>query len=140
MNSSLQNLSWVDDVINIWNQTGVKIENGASIEMISETQILIDFHFPQDFIDLYTRVNGFKDLDWNEHMFSFWSLDRIISEYRIENDENFVGFCDFLISSYSIGFSKNTNQIFKHFDRINPISSSFRETVILINSSSGNIY
>lgn len=136
----MQGLSWTDQAIYEWAQSGTKIQTGASPDKILETEIQIDFKFPPDFKDLYNRVNGFEDLDWNEHMFSFWSLDRIVDEYKAGDDADFIGFCDFLINSYSIGFSKTNKKIFKHFDSVNPICDSFQEVVLLINSGSGNIY
>jgi len=140
MNDSTNTVNWTDQAIYSWTKSNTKLQPGLSVDLISEFETLLNFKFPQDFIDLYQKVNGFKDLDWNEHMFSFWPLDKIIVEYKIDNDNTYIGFCDFLINSYSIGFSKDSNKIFKHFDRQNPICDTFKEAVFLINSGSGNIY
>jgi hypothetical protein len=140
MNNSIHKLSWIDQAIYAWTQSGTKLQPGLSRDEILEFEALLNFKFPKDFIDLYQKVNGFSDLDWNEHMFSFWSLERIVDEYKSDNDNDFIGFCDFLINSYSIGFSKEDNRIFKSFDRLEPVSATFEEAVMLINSSSGNIY
>jgi len=140
MNDLTNKVSWTDQAIYAWNQSGTKLQSGLSRNKISEFETLLNFEFPEDFIDLYQKVNGFKDIDWNEHMFSFWPLDKIIVEYKIDNDNTYIGFCDFLINSYSIGFSKDSKKIFKHFDRQNPICDTFKDAVFLINSGSGNIY
>jgi len=140
MKDSTHKIGWIDQAIYAWTQSGTRLQPGLSTIEISEFEAFLNFKFPQDFIDLYQRVNGFKDLDWNEHMFSFWPLDKIIDEYKADNDNTYVGFCDFLLNSYSIGFSKDSKRIFKQFDRFNPICNTFEDAVLLINTSSGNIY
>jgi len=138
--NSTNKLDWTDLAINAWTISGAKLLPGLSLSKILEFEALLKFKFPQDFVDLYQKANGFEYCDWNEHMFSFWSLDRIVDEYKTDNDNNFVGFCDFLLNSYSIGFAKDTKRIFKYFDRLNPVCHNFKEAVLLINSSSGSIY
>ena len=132
--------SWTDQAIYAWTQSGTKLQPGLLPNEISAFETLLNFKFPQDFSDLYQKVNGFKDLDWNEHMFSFWPLDKIVDEYKADKDNTYVGFCDFLINSYSIGFSKDSKKISKHFDRQNAVCDTFKDAVFLINTSSGNIY
>ena len=104
MNTSKHTLSWVDQAIAIWTLSGIKLQSGLSADRINDFEKLLDFTFPRDFVDLYSRVNGCEDFDWTEHMFSLWSLDRITKEYQEDGDTNYIGFCDFLINSYSIGF------------------------------------
>ena len=140
MNDSTHKISWTDQAIYAWTQSGTKLQSGLSTNKISEFEALLNFKFPKDFIDLYQKVNGFAFCDWNEHMFSFWSLERIIDEYKNDNDTTFIGFCDFLIGSYSIGFSRDSRKVFKHFDRLIPVCDTFEQAVVFINSSSGNIY
>ena len=140
MNDLINKVGWIEQAIHAWAQSGTRLQLGVSTNEISRFEVLLDFKFPQDFIDLYQRLNGFKDLDWNEHMFSFWPLDKIINVYKADNDNTYVGFCDFLINSYSIGFSKDSKKVFKYFDRQNPVCDTFKEAVLFINSSSGAIY
>jgi cell wall assembly regulator SMI1 len=52
-----------DETINIWKNTDVKLQLGASLENISELEIKLDFVFPKDFKELYQKVNGFEDCD-----------------------------------------------------------------------------
>lgn len=136
----MQSLSWTDQVIMVWISQGIKLQSGISIDRISDFEKKIDFKFPQDFIELYSKVNGFEDFDWNEHMFSLWSLDRILKEYQKDRDTNYIGFCDFLINSHSIGFLKTDNGIFKSYDQTQPIGNTFKEAIGLINSNSDLIY
>ena len=132
--------TWTDSVIEDWKASNTKMHPGLSLSDILSAEPILQFKFPTDFIELYQKVNGFRDLDWNKHMFSFWPIERIITEYRTDGDENYIGFCDFLIHSYSIGFLKEDFAIYKSFDRQQPIAATFREAVIMINESSDSIY
>jgi hypothetical protein len=140
MDNSKQTLSWTDQAIDLWISKGIKLQNGISIDKISDFEKLFDFKFPQDFIELYSKANGFEDFDWNEYMFSLWSLDRILKEYQEDGNTNYIGFCDFLINSHSIGFFKTDNGIFKSYDQTQPIGNTFKEVIELINSNSDLIY
>jgi len=140
MNTPGQILSWTDQAISIWTTNGVKLQDGISSNAISDFEKLLNFKFPQDFIDLYLKANGFEDFDWNEHMFSLWSFDRILKEYQEDNNNNYIGFCDFLINSHSIGFFKTETGIFKNYDQTQAIANTFKEGIELINSNSGLIY
>jgi SMI1 / KNR4 family (SUKH-1) len=140
MENSKQILSWAEQAIDIWASKGIKLQNGISCEKISDFEKLLDFKFPQDFIELYSKANGFEDFDWNENMFSLWSLERILKEYQEGGDTNYIGFCDYLINSHSIGFFKTDNGIFKSYDPNQPIGNTFKEGIELINSNSDLIY
>jgi hypothetical protein len=140
MDNPRQILSWTDEAISIWTTVGIKLQDRLSSDKISEFEKQLEYKFPQDFLDLYQKVNGFKDFDWNEHMFSLWSVDRILKEYQEDNDNNYVGFCDFLINSHSIGFFKTGKGIFKSYDQTQPIACTFEEAIALINSNSDLLY
>lgn len=100
----------------------------------------MDFQFPTDFKELFQKANGFEDFDWNGHMFSLWSIERILIEYREDKDNNYIGFCDFLINAHSIGFLKTDEGIFKSYTQIEPIAKTFREAIELINTNSDLLY
>lgn len=140
MEKSKQTTSWIDQVINTWTTKGIKLQVGISIDKIYEIELLISFKFPQDFIELYSKVNGFQDFEWNENMFSLWSLDRILKENQENGNTNFIGFCDFLINSHSIGFLKSNKGIFKSHNKTTAIGNTFKEVIELINSNSALIY
>lgn len=140
MENSKQVLSWTNQAIDIWTSKGIKLQNGISVNKIYDLEKLLDYKFPKDFIELYTKANGFEDFDWNENMFSLWSLERILKEYHEDGDTNYIGFCDFLINSHSIGFFKTNKGIFKSYDQNQPIGNTFKEAVELINSNSALIY
>lgn len=140
MKDSKQTLNWTDQVIDIWISQGIELKNGLSIDKISNFEKLLNFEFPKDFTELYLKVNGFENSDWNENMFSLWSLDRIFKEYQEECDTNYIGFCDYLINSHTIGFFKTDKGVFKNYNQIQPIANTFKEGIELIISNSDLIY
>ena len=137
--------NWVDDVVLKWRTEGVKINESAPNELIENAEKVLKFTFPADFKEFYSAINGFKDLDWQEHMFYFWPLERIMEETFDLPDKNFIPFCDFLLASHYIGFKRNQNGIYKLYSNLSaaenaPISQTMEEVVSLINSSSDLIY
>jgi|SRR5476651_2182357 len=137
--------NWIQDAIDCWNSSNTDINPPASISEIENVEIVLKFKFPEDFKQLYLVVNGFENYEWQEHMFSFWSLDRIVEEYKEFSDNDFIGFCDFLIVSHCIGFRKSKQGIYKDYPTIDykawePIAQSFEEVIGLINTNSGDIY
>ena len=131
---------WVENIISFWNERKIKLEVGASLKEISEVEYFIGIHFPYTFVELYKKANGFRGNDWNTSMFSIWPLQRIKEKYRINNDTNFIGFCDYLINSHIIGFSKTKVGIFKDHDPLNPVALTFEESIELIIYNSDLIY
>ena len=140
MKSSSDILSWADQAISTWTNSGIKLQHGLSLEVIKNFEAQLGFQFPADFRELYQKANGFEDFDWNKHMFSLWSLDRILREYQEDNDENYVGFCDYLINSHSIGFFKSEEGVYKSYNQIEPIAKTFKEAIELINTNSDLLY
>lgn len=63
-------------------------------------------------IQFFLEINGFKDFDWNEHMFSIYPLERIKKEYDEQTDKDFIPFCDYLVNSHQIGLYKKNKRIF----------------------------
>lgn len=140
MDNSEQALCWTDQPIFYWTEKGIKLQAGISVDKIYDFEKLLDFAFPQDFVDLYKKVNGFQDFDWNEHMFSLWSLDRIVKEYQEDEDKNYVGFCDFLLNSHSIGFFKTDIGVYKGYDQTRSIANGFQDCILLLNLNDDLLY
>ncbi len=134
------NSNWIDQAISFWQEKGIKLNTGLSKNEIAEFEKLLNYSFPQEFIELYQKVNGFEDFGWNNEMFSLWSLDRVLKEYQESNVENYIGFSDYLINSHQLGFLKEDNRIYKNYDFSNPIADNFKEVIALINSNSVLIY
>ncbi len=133
-------MDWINQVISDWASDGVILQRGITVSEIFNTEELLGFKFPQDFIDLYLKINGFEEFGWNKNMFSLWSLDKIEQEYNESGDTNYIGFCDFLLNSHSIGFLKAEAGCFKNYNQILPIANTFKEAITLINSNSDLIY
>jgi hypothetical protein len=140
LESSSDIISWADEAIATWTNSCIKLQPGLSLEAIRSFEEQLDFQFPPDFIELYQRANGFEGFDWNKDMFSLWPLERILKEYREDNDDNYVGFCDYLINSHSIGFFKSEQGVYKSYSQMQPIAKTFREAIELININSDLLY
>jgi hypothetical protein len=139
--------NWIQEAISSWKKAKVKLNPPASLPEIKKTELMLNFIFPEDFKQLYLVVNGFEDCDWQQHMFSFWSLEKIIKEYNDSDSPNYVGFSDFLLCSNFIGFNTHRTGIFKKYsmqfsDLVDGelIAKSFEEVVKMINSSNDLIY
>ena len=137
--------SWVQNILSKWKNEGIKINQGASLMEIEEVEDALNFKFPDDFKKFYLAVNGFNELDWQEHMFTFWPLEMIVEENSQDKNKDFVGFSDFLLASHYIGFRKSESGVYKryHFmghDESELIAHTFEEVVAMINSSSDLIY
>lgn len=140
--------AWITEAIASWTASKTKLQPGVSIDTIREAEKVLQFSFPQDFIDLYTVVNGFEDWDWNEHMFSLWSIERILAENRQTQAAEDIIFCDFLIFSHTFSFTKTTRAIRKNYDIINkngkqvivPFTKNFCELIWMINNNHAEAY
>ena len=140
MHDSKEIIPWIQEAISAWTLDRVKMQPGATPAMIVEAEEKLDFKFPGDFISLYSHVNGFANMDANRHMVSMWSLDRIVEEYKADDNKEFIGFCDFLINSYAIGFLRSTKGIFKSYDALPPAADTFKEAIASILTGSDNLY
>jgi hypothetical protein len=79
-------------------------------------------------------------------MFSLWSLGRMLEEFKTLADINYIGFCDYLIHSHSVGFYKNCQGIYKNYGsflidpELDKLCDTFEEFIILLNSNSDKLY
>lgn len=132
---------WIKEAIAFWDECEVKMNPPATAADFEKAETILSFSFPDDFKALYAVVNGFDDYEWQEYMFSFWSLSRIIEEFVESENKNIIGFCDFLINSHVIGFKRNTVGIFNDYSTDHePIALTFIEAIDMINSGSREIY
>ncbi|RZL36946.1 MAG: hypothetical protein EOP00_29020, partial [Pedobacter sp.] len=128
-----------------WLNEKVELNPGATIETINYAEEKLGFSFPNDFKELYLKVDGFKDWDRLPNMFSIWSLERILEQYNGDRKKEFVCFADYLINSWQICFAKNTSAVFIVYDKIideepRYITEAFAEAIGFINSDSEKIY
>src|SRR5437879_4345745 len=61
---------WATGIVSSWLSTNIKLENGASLSEIFETENDVGIRLPISFVELYKTANGFKDWDMNQHMIS----------------------------------------------------------------------
>ena len=129
----------IDELIQTWEHTDLKLNEPAPTELIMDTQQKLDFTFPDDFINFYKQVNGFKDWDVIGNMFSIWPLERIVEEYEQSLDKDFIPFCDFLIDSHRIGYLRTQSGTYKNID-LTKVADTFEETIQLIIENSRLLY
>ena len=130
----------IDNIIDQWKSESIRLNGPSSLEVIEQVENLVQFSFPDDFKALYLRVDGFKDWDVRPNMFSIWPLERIVDEYKENQDKNFIGFSDYLINSHHIGFYKHKIGIYICHAEYFAISPNFIESIQAINSDSEAIY
>ena len=132
--------TWITEALSSWTASKTKLQPGISINKIREAEKALQFTFPQDFIDLYTLLNGFEAGDWNDHMFSLWPLEQILEEHANEDSVDYIGFCDFLVFSHTIGFSKITGHICQNNHSSISITDSFQQCIWMINNGDKAVY
>jgi cell wall assembly regulator SMI1 len=125
--------SWTESIIQKWRLENIKLNKGALIEMIVETENALGFRFPGEFMELYLQVDGFADMEVPGNRYSIWPIQKILEEYRENKNKHFIGFSHSLINGHIIGFLKNSIGIFKITDQQHPIAMSFKESILLIN-------
>lgn len=125
--------------ISIWDEADIKLQSGASEELILEFEKKLNFKFPKDFRSFYLKVNGFVDFEWNKNMFSLWSLERIYEEYKFDQNLDYIAFCDYLINSHSMGYMKSRNGIFMNTTN-EKVCETFEEFIGLLNTNSDKLY
>ena len=131
---------WTETVIRQWQTEDIELNPGISVDELAHAEKILDFVFPDQFRELYLKVNGFHNNDWRANMFSLWPVDRIIEEYNSRADKNFIGFSDYLINIHQIGFVKDRKGVYKYLDRPEFIANTFEEGIHLINIDSELIY
>ncbi|QQL50996.1 SMI1/KNR4 family protein [Mucilaginibacter ginkgonis] len=137
--------TWIKEAVLKWESSETKLNPPASLAQLAEVERKLQFTFPEDFRQLYLTANGFEGLDWQEHMFSFWSLGRIIDELEDIQNKDIIGFCDFLLNSHIIAFSRTRLGIFKHYEFkgtevTDYLTDTFENAVKMINAGSDEIY
>lgn len=134
----------INDIITYWKNSQVDLNQGATLSEIAQVEEVVNYLFPESFKVFYTSINGFKDGDTNDALFSIFPLERIVEEYLNEqNDKRFVPFGDFMINSHLIGFSKIDHGIYTDHDLSKGgsfIAPTFEQGMIEIINDSSKIY
>jgi len=132
--------NWLNIKIAIWKAMGVKLNAPAKEEMIIKAQNELSFQFPNDFKDFYKKANGFVEWDFIGSMFSIWSLEKIVREFKSSDDKSFIPFCDHSIDLYRIGYLNFEEGVFNDFNQEKPIAKTFEDTLRLIVKDSAILY
>lgn len=107
-------------------------------------QNVLSIKFPDDFRDLYSIVDGFSDYEWRDNFFFIWSLKKIIEEFDV-SDNGFIGFCDYSLHVFELGFHQNKPGIYRHYPSLPNVEdeyliNSFQKVIKLINLDSKLLY
>lgn len=138
--------NWVHELLLKWRKENVKLNPPSSIAEIESAESFLNFKFPPDFKEFYLQADGFADLDWQQHMFTLWPIEMIVTEFTKNRNKHFIGFCDFLIASHYIGFNKNRAGVYKAYGLFKLledgelIADSFTQAISLINSDDSSVY
>ncbi|MBH8557190.1 SMI1/KNR4 family protein [Hymenobacter negativus] len=81
------------EIIIGFQQAGIEINAGASIEQLNKLEARTGFKFPDVFKQFYCTANGFKNYDMTPGLFSLFSIE-LINEYGLCYHEDFIGFSD----------------------------------------------
>lgn len=131
----------IERIIAYWLSEKTLLNPGASIEMVIDAEKRLNFVFPEDFKQLYSKVNGFSERDWLPNMFHLWPLELIVEEHEISSNKSVICFADYLIFSHVIGFDKNQNTIVKDYgNQADFLCNSFIDAIHLINTNAASIY
>ena len=133
----------IEEIIEFWKNSTVELNEGVDLKEIEALEKAVDYVFPPSFKTFYLNVNGFKDWDYDDNMFSIFSIETIKEEYS-DKFKIFVPFCDYLINSYQIGFSKKDNCIYIDFDiegdNASKVADTFEQSLIEIINATDKVY
>jgi hypothetical protein len=89
----------LDAVFNHWAGHGVKVNPGASASQLGALTSFMGHPLPDDVTSFYLRANGMVDYEQDDHMVSFWSIERILADQDDSTDRRII-FGDYMISSW----------------------------------------
>lgn len=93
----------IEKAIESWRREGIGLlppnEETAVADALSKT----GRKYSRDVIALYCAVGGMKDYESDSHIWSLWSLDRVVSE-NSGHDRPYILFADYLIGSHCYYF------------------------------------
>jgi hypothetical protein len=135
----------IREIIEFWKNSNVELNPGIELTEINKLETYLKFEFPKTFIQFYSNINGFKNSDWNEHMFSIFPIERIKEEYDPLRNKDFIPFCDYLLNSHQIGFYRNTKGVYINYENIlgnlnDKVADNFELSMIEILNNSEKIY
>jgi len=143
----------VNLLLQFWKKQGIKIlpKTANEVKVLQKNK---GFELPNDFTELYIRVNGMKTLYPNEidaEGFLFYPIEAVISvgnEFEgslLENKEKIFIFAEYMHRSWWYGFERiNSEQyiigIIPDKDTFKPITNSLAEFIELYIEDSSKLY
>lgn len=133
----------VKKVEQIWKNEGLKIAKPLSENNVVEAFANLGILLSQEIIDVYSNLGGMIDEDMDSVCFSFWTVEKILTENKPNSELTF--FADFLINSHWFGF-KFENQkassvhIYWEENQIEKIADSFGEFFATYITNPGKYY
>ena len=88
--------------VNYWRSQSVPLLPAATSDEIEIAFAQLNRPFSDDVRRLYSATGGFADYE-SDHLWSFWSLDRLVRENQ-GRDSDYLWFADWLISSHMYAF------------------------------------
>ena len=110
-------------VVEDWERRGIELLPGIEKNHLIETINGMDCKVSRDVMELYTSTGGFAEYETDEHLWSLWSLSRLVSE-NADYERPYILFADWAVSAWCYCFryeSEQTSSILvDYFDGTNP--------------------
>jgi hypothetical protein len=110
-------------------QQKIELNPGVTVAQLIEVEDQLDFKFSDSFKNFYLSYNGFKEDVMDQSFLYLWPIQKVLLNF--DNENEFIGFCDFMVNSHSIGFLKTRQGIFKSYAQVKPICQTFDEFLFL---------
>jgi hypothetical protein len=130
---------WILATIQQWTVENIELNSPATTELFEEAEQILNFSFPDDFKQLYSVADGFRENELRDNMISMWPISRILKEYG-NGDRSFIGFSDYLFNCWAFGFVKGKEGVYRNVDSQFRICDSFKDCIKLINEDSPLLY
>ena len=103
---------------------------GASPGAITALERAFGKPFEPAFTAYLGHTNGFKDFEWDDAMFSFWSAERILQELDDGHPAELFCFADHCINLGSFGYGREVKAPtiylhYQHADGFEAVADSF---------------
>ncbi|WP_163407563.1 SMI1/KNR4 family protein [Flavobacterium ajazii] len=131
---------WARSVVERWRKMGIKLNPPATLKEIIEIEAELNFSFPNSFKELYKLANGFRDWDFTNELMSISPLSKILKDYKEDEDEDFIPFCDHSINLFWIGFLKSESGVFLSSYTVEPLALTYKEAIELINTGDRRLF
>ncbi|MFK7899355.1 MAG: SMI1/KNR4 family protein [Cyclobacteriaceae bacterium] len=118
----------MNEIIHKIKELNISLNEGINPSVISTLSKIFDFNFPQDFIDFYTKVNGFSGYQgFDGH--HIWDTTKIEKEALIFSmNYDMIPFSDSVLFCPWIGFSKQNGKVYKGYGA----ATEFNEKTIFV--------